>query len=61
MYVRHNTDNDTLSLVFSLNLTEGETASMRIKDIIGDVVSVSSKEPERTQSSTSTQSRRHNG
>jgi hypothetical protein len=37
IYLYHNTVNDTTSLVFSLNLTTGDTARMYFHNIIGDI------------------------
>jgi hypothetical protein len=40
--VYHNRINNTLSLVFSMNLTDNEGARMNVNDLVGDVVEVRS-------------------
>jgi hypothetical protein len=43
IYIYRNDVNDTISLVFSLNLTTNQNAIMDMKDIMGDIVGVKSK------------------
>jgi len=44
MFVYHNRLNGTYNLVFSLNITNNEMAEMRVGDIVGEVISVQSRE-----------------
>ncbi len=44
IYVYHNTEDDTLSLVFSINLTASGRTTFDLSGIIGDVVSTASNE-----------------
>ncbi|MFH1055405.1 MAG: hypothetical protein V1744_04855 [Candidatus Altiarchaeota archaeon] len=46
MYVHRNLEDDSLSLVFSVNLTESLTAKMNFSEMLGDVVDTESNEPE---------------